>query len=242
MSNPYEVLGVSEDASNEEIKKAYRKLSRRYHPDSNINNPNKEWAEEQFKEVQIAYDEIINSRLDGFNSHGSSTSSSASHSSSNSNANYYNSRTTYTAHNNSGYTTHKTYGPGDGKQKFEERQASFYRAAMSFITQRQFNEAIHVLNKIRDRGANWYYTAALAMYGDGNLVTAFNYAKTAVELEPDNPQYQSLYNRLSGTSERYKRKFSRYTSPAAVGSRDVCCEICFLNVVFDMICSNNKYY
>ena len=58
MFDPYSVLGVSRDASDEEIKKAYRKLSRKYHPDANINNPNKAQAEEKFKEVQQAYEQI----------------------------------------------------------------------------------------------------------------------------------------------------------------------------------------
>ena len=44
MFDPYSVLGISRDASDEEIKKAYRKLSRKYHPDANINNPNKAQA------------------------------------------------------------------------------------------------------------------------------------------------------------------------------------------------------
>ena len=52
MTDPYEVLGVSRGASDDEIKKAYRKLSRTYHPDANINNPNKAEAEEKFKQVR----------------------------------------------------------------------------------------------------------------------------------------------------------------------------------------------
>ena len=48
MTDPYSVLGVSRDATDEEIKKAYRTLSRKYHPDANINNPNKDKAEEMF--------------------------------------------------------------------------------------------------------------------------------------------------------------------------------------------------
>ena len=62
MFDPYSVLGVSRDASDEEIKKAYRKLSRKYHPDANINNPNKAQAEEKFKEVQQAYEQIVKER------------------------------------------------------------------------------------------------------------------------------------------------------------------------------------
>ena len=72
MLDPYSVLGVSRNATDEEIKKAYRKLSRKYHPDANINNPNKDQAEEKFKEVQQAYEQIMRER-----EYGSSGGSSA---------------------------------------------------------------------------------------------------------------------------------------------------------------------
>ena len=65
MLDPYKVLGVSRDASMDEIKKAYRNLSRKYHPDANINNPNKDQAEEKFKQVQQAYDQIVKERERG---------------------------------------------------------------------------------------------------------------------------------------------------------------------------------
>lgn len=68
MSDPYKVLGVSRDASMDEIKKAYRNLSRKYHPDANINNPNKEKAEEMFKLVQQAYEQIVDERERGSSS------------------------------------------------------------------------------------------------------------------------------------------------------------------------------
>jgi len=62
IANPYKVLGIPENASDDDIKKAYRKLSRMYHPDANMNNPNKDQIEEKFKEVQQAYEQIMKER------------------------------------------------------------------------------------------------------------------------------------------------------------------------------------
>ena len=60
--NPYDVLGVPQSASDDEVKKAYRELSRKYHPDANVDNPLVDLAEEKFKEIQEAYDEIMRQR------------------------------------------------------------------------------------------------------------------------------------------------------------------------------------
>lgn len=68
--NPYDVLGVPQNASDDEIKKAYRDLTRKYHPDANVNNPLADLAEEKFKEVQEAYDLIMKERASGHGSDG----------------------------------------------------------------------------------------------------------------------------------------------------------------------------
>lgn len=65
ITNPYQVLNVTPNASNDEIKKAYRDLSRKYHPDSYVDNPLSGLAEEKFKEVQEAYEQIMNERENG---------------------------------------------------------------------------------------------------------------------------------------------------------------------------------
>lgn len=62
MANPYEVLGVSPSSSDEEIKSAYRTLAKKYHPDNYANSPLADVASEKMKEINEAYDEIVNER------------------------------------------------------------------------------------------------------------------------------------------------------------------------------------
>ena len=64
MSDPYEILGVQRGASEEEIKKAYKRLSRKYHPDANLDNPKA--AEEKFKEIQQAYQQVMKEKTTGY--------------------------------------------------------------------------------------------------------------------------------------------------------------------------------
>jgi molecular chaperone DnaJ len=75
MRNPYEVLGVREGSSIEEIKRAYKELVRKYHPDQYQNNPLSDLAEEKLKEINEAYDYLMK-QYEGRNSSGSSYSNS----------------------------------------------------------------------------------------------------------------------------------------------------------------------
>lgn len=65
MRDPYEVLGVSPDASDDDVKRAYRVLARKYHPDNYQNNPLADLAEEKMKEINEAYDAITKGRAGG---------------------------------------------------------------------------------------------------------------------------------------------------------------------------------
>ena len=78
MKDPYAVLGVSSNASDDEIKNAYRELARKYHPDNYADNPLSDLAGEKMKEINEAYDQIMNMRRAGKNSNGSAYNSSAS--------------------------------------------------------------------------------------------------------------------------------------------------------------------
>lgn len=77
MTDPYSILGVSSTASDDEIKRAYRELARKYHPDNYQNNPLADLAEEKMKEVNEAYDEINRMRSGGGSGAGAYQSQSA---------------------------------------------------------------------------------------------------------------------------------------------------------------------
>lgn len=156
--DPYSVLGVTRGATDREIKKAYRALSRKYHPDSYSDDTQKAWAEEKFREVQEAYNQIVDER------------------------------------SGKSQQTYGGYGGGNSQQYSEEDQ--HLMAAMNYIRARRYNEAINVLNSMENRSARWYYFSSYANLGLGNNVVAMDYAKKAVEMDPDNMEYQQYYQQL----------------------------------------------
>lgn len=78
MNDPYTTLGVSRDASDADIKKAYRELARKYHPDNYADNPLADLAQEKMKEINEAYDAITKMRASGGGYTGTSSKSGSS--------------------------------------------------------------------------------------------------------------------------------------------------------------------
>ena len=211
MSDPYRVLGVSRNASEDEIKKAYRTLSRKYHPDANVNNPNKDQAEEMFKEVQQAYDQIMKERQQG--------------------ASFGGYQYGYGGFDGQGAQS-SSYGGYEQTQESNEM-----RAAANYINSRHFAEAMHVLNSMPDaaRNGRWYYYAAIASEGLGNMVDAKEFARRAVALEPGNFQYRQYQQHLEYGSDWYETRGSAYERPYA-GVTRWCFNMFLLNIFCNLCC------
>lgn len=218
--NPYEVLGISPDASDDEVKKAYRTLSRRYHPDANINNPNKAEAEEKFKDVQEAYKTIMKDRQDG-ETFGYSTWTSY--------------RTSYNEKKK-------------GSFSYDDPIPPEMQAAMNFINSGYYKEAMTSLLNIEEphRNADWYYLASVASEGMGNEVNAMSFIENALAKDPSNYKYKqykmhldsvygmgSAYAGDAAGNSWYETRGSSYSRPYAdKGSMGRwCVEMLLLNLV-----------
>ena len=222
MRDPYEVLGVPRGASDEEVKKAYRKLSRKYHPDANINNPNKDAAEEKFKEVQQAYKTI----MDG----GSSSSYGGSY--------------------GSGYGGYGGFGGFGGFGDFEgySRRSTgsesgddmYFNAAARYIQNQSYDEALNVLKSISNHNGKWYYYSAVAHYGKGNQATALEHIQRAMNIEPDNIEYQSVYSQMKNGSNWYHGMGRTYTMPT-MGGGGYCFKLCLANLLCNMCCGSGGF-
>lgn len=201
--NPYDVLGVSPDASDEEVKRAYRDMTRKYHPDANINNPLADLAEEKFKEVQEAYDIIMKEREQGGG------------------YNYGYGSGGY--QQNQSYGWNQSYGGSSASQQDAQMQA-----VCNYLNARRYREALNLLNGMTNRNAYWYYFSAAANAGIGNNVLARDHAGQAVNMEPNNPEFRQLLNQLEWNGQRYQN--SPYNGGYGMGGNscstgNMCCDL-----------------
>lgn len=237
MGDPYAVLGVSPSASKDEVKKAYRELAKRYHPDS---NPGDKVAEAKMKEINAAYDEIMNPeknrRQPGRGPYGGGYSPYGGQGSAGSGSGGYGSpggsgRYGWGSPDDDPFGGWGWFGfpfgwygwtSTDGSSA-QNAETPAMRAARSYIEQDDYEEAQHVLDSVdmRDRTARWYYYSALANLGMGKTYPAQQAAQRAAEMDPMNFEYRQLLAQMqsatsgAGRSTTYRgTRTARPYSPA----------------------------
>ena len=221
MTDPYQVLGVPRTASQDEIKKAYRKLALQYHPDRN--NGSKE-AEDKMKEINEAYAMLTDPNYKPNN---------AAHSGG---AGGYGSNP---------YGSWDPFGFGGGYQQaggpyqggWQQRQAydsepSEIKAARNYIMNGYYQQAINLLGQMNTRSAEWYYLSAQANIGMGNRVTARDHARQAVQMDPDNFQYRLLLDQIESGGQAYRTQGHAFGMPGGI-----CSNPCLTCIAFNCLCN-----
>lgn len=197
MRDPYEVLGVPSSATDEEVKKAYRNLARKYHPDNYHDSPLADVAQEKMKEINEAYEEVQSMRKNG----GAGQNSYGGY-----------------GRNPYGQNPYGAYGGGCGGDP------AFARVRMS-IAQGELNLAEELLNAMSDHNAEWNFLKGAICYRRGWMDEAKRYYETAVQMNPNNPEYRRALDILEGQGTTYRPNGYGNRSTAVFGG-DACTRIC----------------
>ena len=215
--DPYQILGVDRNATDEEIKRAYRRLAKQYHPDA---NPGDENAAKKMQEINDAYDRIKNPEKQqsagsqGYNPYGQSYG---------------------------GYGYNPFGGYYQQQRSYHQKYAdSHLQAAYNYILYRRYREALNVLTQFEGvKGAAWYYLSALANQGLGNQVTALEHMRKAVSMEPDNQEYLNALDRMEHGGDAYRRQAGNFQGFNL--GMNPCATIC-LCMLCNRMCPGLGYY
>ena len=201
IDDPYKVLGVSPDASDEEIKRAYRRLAKKYHPDL---NPGDQEAARRMQEVNAAYEQIKDP--DKFRQQQSSGG--------------------YGGYGGYGGGYYDPFGGYRQQQGYSgtEQGDQYQQAAYQYIRVRRYREALNALDNSTERNARWYYLSALANDGLGNQVTALEHIRRAVSMEPDNQEYLRTLSFMENGGAAYRQQAGNFRGFTFGG--DPCTNLC----------------
>lgn len=244
--DPYSILGVSPSASDDEVKKTYRKLAMKYHPDA---NPGDKAAEAKMKEINAAYDAITNkdkvgSRHTAYSPYTNTGYGGSSSGGSSYGGGSYRGTATggygtggygaggYGGYGQQGYGGFDPFDPfgwgqaargGSGGWPFGGYSSTYstpeLRNIWSKINDRRFPEALTLLNAVDQnrRNAEWYYLSALAHEGLGDTQTARSDAERACNLDPNNLEYLFYYQKINGMGGPTESRRSATTTSSPFG-------------------------
>lgn len=171
MNDPYQVLGVSENASDEEIKKAYRELARKYHPDNYHDNPLADLAQEKMKEINAAYEQITKERSGG----GRQQSRAGG------------------AHGYGG-ASYRQYSGG-------QSSSSVLQQVRVAISSGDLSRAEALLANYSDHNAEWNFLRGAVCYRRGWMDEAKRYYQTACQMDPGNAEYRQALDFMENNSQ-----------------------------------------
>lgn len=253
VDDPYKVLGISRDATKEEIKKAYRAKAKEYHPDLHPDDPQ---AAEKMNEINEAYDMLNNPEKyrrraqeeqgrGGYQPGGRWDAGGGQR---------YGGGQQYGGGqwNSSGgwqdYGDFRGFGSfddffgfggmGQEPERPQPRQGDSgdIRQAIDFINMRQYRYANDTLNSILSayRDARWFYLSALANYGLNNQVLAVEQIQKAIEKDPSEPLYRRTLSSLQRSGTEYRQNSEEFQNYADSMGR-FCQGLC-LAQLFCMFC------
>ena len=208
--NPYKVLGVSENASQEEIRAAYLELVKKYHPDKYTDNPLKELAGEKLKEINQAY-EMLTKKQSTTSGTGYGSSSSGTYGS-------YNAGGSYSRPGGTAYS-----GPF----------ATEFARARSFINQNNLDAAQAILNNVTVHNAEWNYLSGVIFLRQGSYQRATECFGRAYDAEPDNAEYRNAYLSLNNSGRAYQRNTTGNMDASP------CCDVCSALMCLNCCCGGD---
>ncbi len=216
--DPYRVLGVERGATADEVKSAYRRLAKEYHPDRNGGSAA---AEAKMKEINDAYARVMDDIR-----HPGSASSSSSYAGGGSSS--WGGQSSWSRQGWGGQSWDTGWG---GASWGGSAQGSpQFTAVRNYLAYGRYSEAMNALNSIPTRTAEWYYCAAQAMVGMGNRVAALDYAQQAAQMDPTNAAYNDLVTRLEYASGSYQQTGAGFGGmPCAVNN--LCSTYLLLNAL-----------
>jgi len=236
VEDPYQILGIPHGATEAEIKKAYRKKAKEYHPDLHPNDP---VAIKKMQEVNEAYDMLMNPEKYAARNAQQQRSSQQQHSSYNQGG----------SQNSRGYQGtggwYSDFGGFDfedffggfgfsdaGSQQAARPQVEYgdsptIQRVVQAINNRQYQAAINMLTNVTSTGRNarWYYLSAVANHGLGNTVQAMDHIQRAIKLDPNNRSYQQLYRQYRQAEQTYETNAQGFDM-GAMQIQKVCMGLC----------------
>lgn len=201
MTDPYSVLGVSPDASDEEVKKAYRELARKYHPDNYQNNPLADLAEEKMKEINEAYNAVTKMRSSG-GGYGGGTSQA------------------YQSSYQGGYQYQSQY------QSQQQRSSSpLYQRVRISIQNGDVDGAEELLQSAPAQDAEWHYLMGCVNYRRGWLDEAYQHYQIAARAEPGNMEYRQAVNMMQQQGRAGRANRGGVSSDCDFCTSYLCCSM-----------------